>query len=137
MVNEGTKKRRIVNKKIIGLLAALTLTTGLTVGTAVYDQNHFDLNDVEQEINIHTGLGETGDGHPISPYDNHGCELPGDDPFEIRLANKMREEGFEEATIEAAVQKFELKYDREIEAANEINLAEIEKQAKETKKGLR
>ena len=45
----------------------------------------------------------------------------------------MRDEGYSEKTIEAAVQKFDLMYEHNLEAANEINLKQIEKNSKKTK----
>ena len=99
-----------------------------------YDNNHFSLDEVQNEIDIHAGIGLDPDGHRIDPYLDHGCEVPNDGrTFEERLADRMYQEGYNQKTIEAAVEKFEYEYNKDFDSARDINLKQIEKEAKEEK----
>ena len=128
------RKRQLKRRKFIATVVAAGLISGFVIGNVIYDDNHFTFSEIQREIDIHSGIGLTPDGHHIDPYYEHGCEVPNDGRlFEERLADKMFEEGYSQKTVEAAIEKFNLQCDKEFDLAKEINLKQIEKEAKDTK----
>lgn len=135
-MREFENKTNIKDRKIRKRIFTTTLIIGIGVASYFgfkYDNEHLSIDEIEREINVHSGHEVMVDGTITNPKLDHGCEFPGDGAFEDRMADKMREQGYHEATIEAAVEKFELQYDDEMELANKIDLKQIEKDAKKIK----
>ncbi len=127
------RKRQLKRRKFVSLIIGAGLLFGAAYGGIKYDINHLSLSEVQLEIDIHSGIAETPDGHHIDPYSEHGCEVPYDGrDFEVRLADRMYEEGYDQKTVEAAVEKFHLQCDGDLKAAKEIKLNTIEALSKET-----
>ena len=127
------RKRQLKRSKLVALIIGASLSIGGIFQGVKYDKEHLSLSEVQQEIDIHSGIAETPDGHRIDPYSEHGCEVPYDGrDFEVRLADRMYEEGYDQKTVEAAVEKFHLQCDGDLKAAKEIKLNTIEALSKET-----
>lgn len=127
------RKRQLKRRKFVSLIIGAALSIGGVSQGIKYDKEHLSLSEVQQEIDIHSGIAETPDGHHIDPYSEHGCEVPYDGrDFEVRLADRMYEEGYDQETVEAAVEKFHLQCDGDLKAAKEIKLNTIEALSKET-----
>ncbi len=128
------RKRQLKRRKFVAKVVAAGLISGLALGYVMYDRDHLTFEEIQQEIDIHSGVGLTPDGHYIDPFYEHGCEVPNDGRlFEERLADKMLEEGYSQKTIEAAIDKFNLQCDKDFDMAKDIDLRKIEKEAKENK----
>ena len=126
------QKRKFTKKKFVGALIGLGLLTGF-LGQQVYQYKHFTISEIQDEIDIHSGIGEAPDGHHIDPFEEHGCEVPNDGrTFEERLADRMYEEGYHQETVEAAIEKFHLQCEGEFDLAKDIKLWNIEQLAKES-----
>lgn len=128
------RKRQLKRRGFAACLIGVGLFAVSTYAGVKYDENHFSLREVQDEIDIHSGIKETPDGHRIDPFMEHGCEVPYDGRnFDERLADKMYEEGYDQKTIESAVEKFQLQCNGELKEAKEINLKKIENEAKKAK----
>lgn len=131
--DERKKQLKRTRKKFTAFILGLSLLASVAYHGVKYDKEHLSLSEVQQEIDIHSGIAETPDGHRIDPYSEHGCEVPYDGrDFEVRLADRMYEEGYDQETVEAAVEKFHLQCDGDLKAAKEIKLNTIEALSKET-----
>ena len=130
------RKRQLKRRYLKAIISASLFgaVIGGSLGYAKHDNEHFSLDEVQLEIDIHSGVGLTPDGRHIDPYLEHGCEVPNDGrTFEERLSDRMFEEGYDQKTISAAIDKFNLQYEKEFDLAKEINLKQIEKEAKDAK----
>lgn len=127
------RERQLKRRKFIGAVIGAGLIAAAIYAGSVYDINHLSFSEIQTEIDIHSGIGETPDGHHIDPFSEHGCEVPNDGrPFEERLADRMYDEGYDQKTIEAAVEKFHLQCEGQFKEAKDIKLRTIELLAKES-----
>ncbi len=132
------RNRQIKNRiLIVAFAGAISLATvsGIKVAKA-YDAAHVTIKEIEDDILTHSGHNYDPEGTRIDPYLGHDCPVKEYDGrlYEERLAETMEEQGFHEETIEAAETKYALLYTDQVEEANEIDLEQIEKAAKEKHK---
>lgn len=132
-MTKNERERQLKRRKFAAFILGLSLLASAAYHGIKHDINHLSLGEVQLEIDIHSGIAETPDGHHIDPFSEHGCEVPNDGrDFEVRLADRMYEEGYDQKTIEAAIEKFHLQCDGDLKAAKEIKLNTIELLAKES-----
>ena len=135
-MKKAERVRQLQIRKRLALLGLLSIgaLSGVTYLGVKHDNNHFSFEEIEREIDIHSGIYETPDGDRVSPFLDHDCEVPNDGrDFEERLSERMLEDGYDTKTVDAAVQRFEFQCKKEFDLAREINLKQIEKEAKEAK----
>ena len=67
---EDRKRHLKYRKKLAVIITTAMLLTGGTIATAAsvnYDSKHFTIDEINSEIDIHSGKAIDGDGHPINP----------------------------------------------------------------------
>ena len=139
-IQEGQEKRkRQIRKRILMAVLAGALTAGTITGIKIanaYDAAHVSIEEIEEDILTHSGHNHEPDGTPIDPNLGHRCPVVQYDGrfYEERLAETMEEHGFHEETIDAAEKKFALLYTDQVDEASEIDLAQIEQEAKDKHK---
>lgn len=129
------KYRKMVAAGVfLGVGTIASLVGGLVYTGIKYDDNHFTLSEVEDEIKIHSGHKLYPDGKHMYPDSPHACEVPDDGrDFEDRLSEKMLNEGYDRRLVEEAINKFELLYQNKNQEAQEIDLKQINKEIKDSK----
>lgn len=139
-IEKGKEKRtRQIRKRVMLAVLLGALSVGAIAGVKsikAYDNAHVTLEEIDEDILIHSGHGHEPDGRHIDPNLEHDCPVVPYDGrlYEERLAETMEEQGYHEETIEAAEKKFALYYTDRYDEAKDIDLQQTENEAKDKHK---